>query len=155
MSQAQSGHGRQIQLPFRKAVEICIKSIRIRFWRSMITAAGIFLGIAFFTSVRVSATFSDIQSQMIAAKKADIAAGRLTPTQEDTRAIASSAANPAEESAAKKRLEWLSIMALVVCAVGITNAMLMSVTERYKEIGTMKRLGGLDGFIVKLFVIES
>jgi ABC-type lipoprotein release transport system permease subunit len=33
--------------------------------------------------------------------------------------------------------------------------MLMSVTERYKEIGTMKCLGALDNFIVKLFLIES
>ena len=33
--------------------------------------------------------------------------------------------------------------------------MLMSVTERYKEIGTMKCLGALDSFVVKLFFIES
>jgi hypothetical protein len=34
--------------------------------------------------------------------------------------------------------------------------MLMSVTERYKEIGTMKCLGALDNFIVKVFpLIES
>jgi putative ABC transport system permease protein len=33
--------------------------------------------------------------------------------------------------------------------------MLMSVTERFREIGTMKCLGALDGFIVKLFLIES
>ena len=33
--------------------------------------------------------------------------------------------------------------------------MLMSVTERYREIGTMKCLGALDSFIIKLFVIES
>jgi putative ABC transport system permease protein len=39
--------------------------------------------------------------------------------------------------------------------VGITNAMLMSVTERYREIGTMKCLGALDWFIVKLFLIEA
>jgi ABC-type antimicrobial peptide transport system permease subunit len=29
------------------------------------------------------------------------------------------------------------------------------VTERFKEIGTMKCLGALDGFIVKLFFIEA
>jgi putative ABC transport system permease protein len=33
--------------------------------------------------------------------------------------------------------------------------MLMSVTERFKEIGTMKCLGALDGFIVKLFLMEA
>ena len=33
--------------------------------------------------------------------------------------------------------------------------MLMSVTERFREIGTMKCMGALDGFIVKLFLLES
>ena len=50
---------------------------------------------------------------------------------------------------------WLIGLALLVAFVGILNAMLMSVTERFREIGTMKCLGALDGFIVKLFVIES
>ena len=31
----------------------------------------------------------------------------------------------------------------------------MSVTERFREIGTMKCLGALDSFIVKLFLLES
>ena len=50
---------------------------------------------------------------------------------------------------------WLVVMSLLVSVVGITNSMLMSVTERYKEIGTMKCLGALDNFIVKLFILES
>jgi hypothetical protein len=50
---------------------------------------------------------------------------------------------------------WLVSLSLMVCVVGITNAMLMSVTERFREIGTMKCLGALDKFIVKLFIIES
>jgi ABC-type antimicrobial peptide transport system permease subunit len=33
--------------------------------------------------------------------------------------------------------------------------MLMSVTERYREIGTIKCLGASDGFIVKVFFLES
>jgi ABC-type antimicrobial peptide transport system permease subunit len=39
--------------------------------------------------------------------------------------------------------------------VGITNSMLMSVTERFREIGTMKCLGALDAFIVRIFLIEA
>jgi ABC-type lipoprotein release transport system permease subunit len=31
----------------------------------------------------------------------------------------------------------------------------MSVTERFREIGTMKCLGALDSFIVRLFLLES
>src|SRR5207249_1402902 len=50
---------------------------------------------------------------------------------------------------------WLIGLALLVAFVGILNAMLMSVTERFREIGTMKCLGALDSFIVKLFLIES
>ena len=115
---------RQISLPLSKAFQISIESIRIRFWRSVITASGIFLGIAFFVAVRT---------------------GMLFPT----------TGAGSEVIAAQNRELWLSIMALIVCTVGITNAMLMAVTERYKEIGTMKCLGALDSFIVKLFFIES
>jgi len=50
---------------------------------------------------------------------------------------------------------WLLGLALLVAFVGILNAMLMSVTERFREIGTMKCLGALDSFIIKLFLIES
>ena len=46
-------------------------------------------------------------------------------------------------------------MSLIVCVVGIANAMLMSVTERFREIGTMKCLGALDRFVVELFLLES
>ena len=50
---------------------------------------------------------------------------------------------------------WLVALSLCVASVGIVNAMLMSVTERFREIGTMKCLGALDSFIVKLFLLES
>lgn len=145
---------RQIKLPFTKAVEISLKSIRIRFWRSMITAAGILLGIAFFASVRMSAVFSHAQQTRVEEKRATLARGGKLSA-EDVILINSASANAKEEAAAGTRLQWLSIMALLVCTVGITNSMLMSVTERFKEIGTMKCLGALDGFIVKLFFIES
>ncbi len=54
-----------------------------------------------------------------------------------------------------QKSNWLVSMSLLVCFVGITNSMLMSVTERYKEIGTFKCLGALDKFIINLFLIES
>jgi putative ABC transport system permease protein len=50
---------------------------------------------------------------------------------------------------------WLIIISFVVCAVGVANAMLMSVTERFREIATMKCLGALDSFIMISFVLES
>jgi hypothetical protein len=51
--------------------------------------------------------------------------------------------------------KWLAVLALLVCFVGIINAMFMTVQERFREIGTMKCLGALDAFIVKIFLIES
>lgn len=50
---------------------------------------------------------------------------------------------------------WLVFVALTVSIVGITNAMLIAVYERYNEIGTMKCIGALDKHILLLFVVES
>lgn len=53
------------------------------------------------------------------------------------------------------RMTWLALVSMLVCAVGIANAMLMSVTERFREIATLKCLGALDGFIMSVFLIEA
>lgn len=113
--------GKQVSLPWRKAAEFAWRSVRIRFWRSMITAGGVFLGIAFLSSVLVG------------------------------KHIAGLSATPAELA----KSNWLVILSLLVCTVGITNSMLMSVSERFREIGTMKCLGALEGFIVRIFLIEA
>ena len=47
------------------------------------------------------------------------------------------------------------LVSMLVCVIGISNAMLMAVTERFREIATMKCLGALDGFIMLMFVLES
>ncbi len=54
-----------------------------------------------------------------------------------------------------ERLGWLLLVSLIVCVVGIANAMLMSVTERYREIATLKCLGALDRSILWIFVMEA
>ncbi|MBX3118833.1 MAG: FtsX-like permease family protein [Fimbriimonadaceae bacterium] len=59
------------------------------------------------------------------------------------------------DQAGASRLTWLVVTSLLMCLVGITNAMLMSVAERYREIGTIKCLGAPDGFIVMVFFMES
>jgi len=53
------------------------------------------------------------------------------------------------------RAVWLMVVSFVVCVVGIANAMLMSVTERFREIATMKCLGATDGYIMINFILES
>jgi hypothetical protein len=60
-----------------------------------------------------------------------------------------------EIEANRVQTRWLLALALLVAFVGILNAMLMSVTERFREIGTMKCLGALNSFIIKLFLLES
>lgn len=50
---------------------------------------------------------------------------------------------------------WLVVVSLVVCGVGIVNSTLISVLERYREIGTMKCLGALDRHILQLLLIEA
>src|SRR5262245_34453757 len=126
---------RQVSLPLTKAVEMAFQSIRVRFWRSMITAGGVLLGIAF-----LSSTFG----QSILAEHAVV-----------SRAAVDETARRIQEQEAHARQIWLVVMSLIVCTVGIANSMLMSVTERFKEIGTMKCLGAMDGFIVKLFLLEA
>jgi len=54
-----------------------------------------------------------------------------------------------------ERTFWLVVVSFLVCVVGIANAMLMAVTERFREIATMKCLGSLDEFIMTIFLIES
>jgi putative ABC transport system permease protein len=54
-----------------------------------------------------------------------------------------------------ERLAWLLFVSMLVCGIGICNAMLMTVTERFTEIATLKCLGALDGFIMLMFVMES
>lgn len=49
----------------------------------------------------------------------------------------------------------LVAISFVVCMVGIANAMLMAITERFREIATMKCLGATDGFILTQFLMEA
>jgi hypothetical protein len=53
------------------------------------------------------------------------------------------------------RQAFLMSISFVVCMVGITNAMLMAITERFREIATMKCLGATDGFILQQSLMEA
>lgn len=62
-----------------------------------------------------------------------------------------------EETGRRERFRtvWITVIALLVTVIGISNAMLMSVTERFREIGTMKCLGALSAFIRRIFFLEA
>jgi ABC-type lipoprotein release transport system permease subunit len=59
------------------------------------------------------------------------------------------------QAADADRYHWLIGTSVVMCLAGVTNSMLMSVAERYREIGTIKCLGASDSFVVKVFVLEA
>jgi ABC-type antimicrobial peptide transport system permease subunit len=144
-SSARREIGTQVKLPIRKAVEISFNSVKIRFGRSLITVSSIVLAIAFLMSIW---TTSSIVNSLRAANDPKM---NLILQQKGIDISQESEANRQEEA----KNTWLVVLSLLVCLVGITNAMLMSVTERFREIGTMKCLGALDSFIVKLFLLES
>jgi hypothetical protein len=65
-----------------------------------------------------------------------------------------------EKAAKEKRKNWfrsiwIICISVLVTVMSISNAILMSVTERFREIGTMKCLGAKSSFIRRLFLIES
>jgi putative ABC transport system permease protein len=52
-------------------------------------------------------------------------------------------------------LAAVGMIAIVVAALGIVNTMVMSILERYREIGVMKAVGASDGDIRRIFFFES
>ncbi len=110
------------EFPISDVFYLSFSNIRRRFFRSVITALGIILGIAFMAALLTSSLILGLMQ---------------------------------EESGVEAYQYWLVGISLVVCFGGITNSMLMAVNERVKEIGVYKCIGGLDGHIVRLFIVEA
>ncbi len=176
---------RQVVLPISKAVEIAYKSIRLRLSRSLLVTSGIILALAFLMSILVSDVMTSAMRkwaadfprseryQILSAERQSLEANpgatagtelRLQQIREELTGPqklqellknAGVPATPQDIEANRIQNRWLIGLALLVAFVGILNSMLMSVTERFREIGTMKCLGALDSFIITLFLIES
>ncbi len=135
---------RQVRLPFIKSVEIALKSIKARFFRSLITTMSLVLAVSFLSFVGVS---NDVANGMLAKQDPELRQVLIRSGYDLGPKDTTVGSSP------KQR--WLVILSLLVCVVGIVNAQLMAVTERFREIGTMKCLGALDRFILRLFILEA
>jgi hypothetical protein len=131
-------------LPLKISFGIAVKSIRVRYFRSLITTLSLVLAVAFFSFTQVS---DDIAQSLLLLGDAELVT-KLTRLGYDI--------DPAKAVVtASPKQRWIVFLSLLVCVVGIINAQLMSVAERFREIGTMKCLGALNGFIVRIFIIEA
>ena len=143
MTPAGDQHQSEIEsLPLRKVVQIAWRAIRVRIWRSLLVVSGIILAIAFLTYILCA----DGLLRHVVDRGSTHLVERLTKE---------GLLN--QEDAANQRVQtfWMVGLAMLISFVGIVNAMLMSVTERFREIGTMKCLGALDSFVLRLFLLES
>jgi ABC-type lipoprotein release transport system permease subunit len=148
---------RQITLPLSKAIEIAWKSIRLRLSRSLLVTSAIILALAFLMSILTTeATIRGMRNWIASHERSSDPQQSIAAQQLEAKMKSKGVPTTPEEIANDRiQTRWLLGLALLVAFVGILNAMLMSVTERFREIGTMKCLGALDGFIVRLFLIES
>ena len=135
---------RLVVLPMGKSIEIAYRSIKVRFFRSLITTISLVLAVSFLSFVRVS---NDVGNGLLATRddglRQTLIRSGYDLEPEDT----------SVGSSPKQR--WIVILSLLVCVVGIVNAQLMAVTERFREIGTMKCLGALNRFVLRLFLLEA
>ncbi len=128
-------------LPTRTLFQLAWAGLRVRLARSLVTLLSVVLAIAYLSYSGVS---NDLVKRLAESKSDEIYT------------LLRAAGIDVEATAQGSPLDrWLVAMALLTCTVGIANAMLMSVTERFREIGTMKCLGAENGAVVKLFLIES
>ncbi len=131
----------QTRVSWPIVLSVSLAGLRRRFARAMITMAGVVLAIAFLCYMLVNesviraliAEGSDELNVLLQNANVDIFSGGKT----DAMTL------------------LLISLTLLTSLVGIINAMLMAVTERVKEIGTLKCLGATDQFVVRAYFVES
>jgi len=136
---------RLVELPLSKSFQMAYQSIRVRFFRSLVTTTSLVLAVAFLTFTQ---TGNEINQGLVTSQDPAFIQILTKIGYDVTPGATTSTGNSAKQ-------RWIIILSLLVCVVGIVNAQLMSVTERFREIGTLKCLGALDRFIVRIFVIEA
>lgn len=118
------------QFPISQVFLFALQGIRLRLGRMLLVLAGVAVAIAF-TNVLLTSNYLFDAMDPEAAK----AVSGLTRV---------------------PVFRWLWVgVALLICVTGTLNAIVMSVTERIKEIGTLKCLGSRNVHIVEIFLFES
>jgi len=149
---------RQPVLPWGVTIRMSWVNISHRSGRFLLVFLGIAVVVAFlissFTSNAILAGLARVEDTAEMEPEPDRAARMV-----HVRAVLQRVGVFAHDAAAKRqqsdRETWLMVLSCVLCTVVIANTMLMSVTERISEIGTLKCLGALDRFIVRMFLVES
>ncbi|MCG8641806.1 MAG: FtsX-like permease family protein [Desulfobacterales bacterium] len=135
---------KQVVLPFLKSVDIAVKSIKSRFFRSLITTLSLILAISFYTYIQSN---SHIISGLFQTQDKGVIQKLTLQGYEIP--------EPGQKQTPSPKERWILFLSLLVCVVGIVNTQLMAVADRFREIGTMKCLGALDRFVLRLFLIEA
>lgn len=135
---------RTVVFPWRRTLEMCWSNVRNRRGRFLLTLVCVAITVAFLMSTMTYhgiladlSTSSDVHVRAVLER-----AGAFTGD---------------ETSLARQHHQriWILSLAAVLCVTSITNTMLMTVSERSGEIGTLKCLGSLNTFVVRLFLLES
>jgi putative ABC transport system permease protein len=131
-----------IVLPYSKVLQVAWRGLRVRLLKTFLVTCCIALALTFLTYI----VLSNAMVANIGERVSETLQQRLA-----REGVLEQMLSPEQRS----QTVWMLGIALLISFVGIVNAMLISVTERFREIGTMKCLGGLDSFIVKLYLLES
>ncbi|MDA1044273.1 MAG: FtsX-like permease family protein [Verrucomicrobia bacterium] len=139
-----SNESRRVVLPWGQTIRMCISNVRQRLGRSALTFICIAVVVAFFAS---SIIYQGILARLMGSADLHVQAvlERAGVFVNDVDALVRQ----------RDQRIWLMTLSVILCLVGITNTILMSVTERIREIGTLKCLGALGSFVVRLFLIEN
>ncbi len=131
----------QAPLPWHIVLRVSLAGMQRRMMRSVVTVSCVVLALAFLSYMLVLA---DITQALVLLNDARL---NILLQERGVDIFAETQMDP--------MTILLISLALLTCTVGIANSMLMSVTERVREIGTLKCLGARDRFIVKSYLVES
>ncbi|MFC1479411.1 ABC transporter permease [Planctomycetota bacterium] len=117
--------------PLSEAIAFSFRSLMLRLGRMIVVLLGISFAISFMTVLLSTGIIMDGIREL---------------------AVRSGSGSGGEASEFHK---WWIVVAICIAAAGISNAVLMSVTERIKEIGTLKCMGARNLHIIEIFLIET